>query len=123
MRTSEDNPHDWFLLAADRLRITDLAYQHEGVTFSGVELLQEAVERHLKGYLVAQRWQLERTHDLGRLIEAAGHFDARFSGYTVLAEKLTDRYWDQRYYGARDYSGDVEDETKRATSATGTLNL
>ncbi len=35
MRTSEDNPHDWFLLPADRLRITDLAYQHEGVTFSG----------------------------------------------------------------------------------------
>lgn len=74
MRTSEDDPQDWFLLAADRLRIADLARRHEGVTFSGVELLQEAVERYLKGYLISQGWQLERTHDLGRLVEAASSY-------------------------------------------------
>jgi mRNA interferase MazF len=83
MRTSEDNPQDWFLLAADRLSIADLARRHKGVTFAGVELLQEAVERYLKGYLVAQGWELGRTHDLAKLIEAATHYDDRFSGYVV----------------------------------------
>lgn len=111
MRTSEDDPQDWFVLAADRLRIADLARQHEGVTFSGVELLQEAVERYLKGYLIAQGWKLERTHGLGRMVEAAARYDARFSGYAVLAEKLTDLYWDQHYPGAdlTDFGSDYDE--------------
>lgn len=49
MKTSESNPQDWFLLGADRLRVADSARQHEGITYTGVELLQEAVERYLKG--------------------------------------------------------------------------
>jgi len=97
--TSEDNPHDWFRLAADRLRVADLARRHEGVTYSGVELLQEAVERYLKGYLIARGWTLERTHDLGKLIDAASGYAPSFSKYVILAENLNDLFWDQHYPG------------------------
>ncbi len=116
MRTSEDNPQDWFLLAADRLNVADLAQRHEGVTFAGVELLQGAVERYLKGYLVGQGRQLERTHDLGKLIEAATHYDDRFSGYVVLAEKLTDLFWDQHYPGGdlTDFGADYDNLRQQA---------
>ena len=116
MRTSEDDPQDWFLLTADRLRIADLARQHEGVTFSGVELLQEAVERYLKGYLIGQGWQLERTHDLGRLIEATARYDTSFSRYAVLAETLTDLYWEQHYPGAdlTDFGSDYDQLRQQA---------
>ena len=71
MITSEDNPLDWFYLAAERLRVADSVYQHEGITFSGIELLQEAVERYFKGYLIAKGWRLDRTHDLRKLVSEA----------------------------------------------------
>lgn len=47
MRTSETNPKDWFMLAAERLRTADNAYSVGGATWSVVELLQESVERYL----------------------------------------------------------------------------
>lgn len=44
MKTREDNPHDWFFLAAERLRMADTLRKQEGITYTGVELLHEAVE-------------------------------------------------------------------------------
>ncbi len=52
MKTDEKHPADWFSLGAERLRATDSLRKAEGITFSGIELLQEAVERYLKGYLI-----------------------------------------------------------------------
>ncbi len=71
MNTSEDNPADWFLFGAERLKAADLIHRAEGPTWTGIELLQEAKERYLKGSLIGRGWQLERTHDLGKLIESA----------------------------------------------------
>ena len=65
-QSSDKDPADWFYAASDRLKIADLAWANEGLTQSGIELLQEAVERYLKGYLVAKGSVLKRTHDLGR---------------------------------------------------------
>jgi hypothetical protein len=53
-QSSDKNPADWFYSADDRLKIADLAWEKEGLTQSGIELLQESVERYLKGFLVAK---------------------------------------------------------------------
>ena len=47
--SDENDTSDWFYLAADRLKIADLAWKQEGLTPSGIELLQEAVERYSPG--------------------------------------------------------------------------
>lgn len=99
MSTSEDNPFDWFYLAADRLRAADTVYQHDGITLSGVELLQEAVERYLKGYLVSKGWRLDRTHDLRKLLNEASQYDTTFLRFTELATSLTEQFWAQHYPG------------------------
>ncbi len=62
MKTDEANPQDWFLLAAERLRATDVLYAESGSTYSGIEILQEAVERYLKGFLIAKGWRLRKVH-------------------------------------------------------------
>ncbi len=43
MKTDEANPQDWFLLAAERLSAADVLYAQSGSTYSGIEILQEAV--------------------------------------------------------------------------------
>jgi HEPN domain-containing protein len=69
MKTDETNPHDWLLLARERLEAADALFQVRGPTFSGVELLQEAVERYLKAYLITRGWKLLKIHNLSTLLE------------------------------------------------------
>ncbi len=99
MITREDNPLDWFYLTAERLRVADSVYQHEGITFSGIELLQEAVERYFKGYLIAKGWRLDRTHDLRKLVSEASQYDPTFLRFSDLATSLTEQFWAQHYPG------------------------
>jgi HEPN domain-containing protein len=99
MRTDEKNPQDWFLLAKERLEKADALCKQFGPSYSGVELLDEAVERYLKGYLVANGWALERIHDLNRLVEAAMAFEPQFASFAELAHSLTEQFWEQHYPG------------------------
>jgi HEPN domain-containing protein len=97
--TDEKNPADWFLLAADRLKAADSLWKHEGFTAAGIELLPEALERYLKGYLIAKGWRLIRTHDLEELISDAKTFDPAFAKFVALAEELTEDFFLQHYPG------------------------
>jgi HEPN domain-containing protein len=98
-QSSDKNPADWFYSASDRLKIADLAWANEGLTQSGIELLQESVERYLKGYLVAKGWTLKRTHDLDVLLIEAKRFDVRFDQFRSLADELTRDFFAQHYPG------------------------
>ena len=72
--SDETNPADWFYLAKDRLHAVDVLWKADGLTASGIELLQEAAERYLKGYLIAKGWRLIKTHDLEKLVVEASLF-------------------------------------------------
>ncbi len=99
MRTDPANPSDWFLLAKDRLEKTDALFAQFGASWSGVELLHEAVERYLKGFLVARGWRSVKTHDLNRLLAEACAFDEAFSEFEFAAQNLTEQFWEQHYPG------------------------
>ena len=98
-QTSETNPADWFSLAEDRLKIADLAWKHEGVTAAGIECLQEAAERYLKGFPIAKGWKLKKTHDLETLVGDAIAFDQTFKTFTDVAGDLTEDFFAQHYPG------------------------
>ena len=104
MKTDETNPHHWFFLAAERLEGADALYEARGACYSAVELLQEAVERYLKGFLIGTGWALRKVHNLSTILDAAVERDSRFKSFADLCEKLTAQYWAQHYPG-----GDLED--------------
>lgn len=99
MKTSEDNPSDWFFLGKERLESADALFTARGACYSAVELLQEAVERYLKGFLVSRGWQLERIHDLNRLLDLSMQHHGDFSSFQQLAQSLTEQFWAQHYPG------------------------
>lgn len=99
MKTDEANPADWFLLARERLESADVLFAGRGACFSAVELLQESVERYLKGYLIAKGWKLERIHDLNRLLDLAASYHALFRQFAPLTQSLTEQFWAQHYPG------------------------
>jgi HEPN domain-containing protein len=97
MKTDETNPQDWFFLARERLAAADAVRQTCGAGSSAVELLQEAVERYLKGFLIGSGWCLQRIHNLSTLLDAAIQVDARFKSFADLCEALTAQFWAQHY--------------------------
>ncbi len=66
---------------------------------SGGELLQESLERFLKGYLIARGWELRKIHNLSTLLDHAVEFDQRFKEFAELCESLTAQFWAQHYPG------------------------
>ena len=86
-------------MAQERIDSADSLWKHEGLTHTGIEALQEGVERYLKGYLVAKGWRLVRTHDLERLVTEAIQFDKTFDKFYGLSEELTDDFFAQHYPG------------------------
>jgi HEPN domain-containing protein len=98
-KTKASQPADWFAFAEERLKAADLLWTHEDVTPSGIECLQESVERFLKGYLIGKGWRLVKTHDLERLVSEAQKYDVWFSRFVSLAEQLTADFFAQHYPG------------------------
>jgi HEPN domain-containing protein len=107
MKTDETNPADWFMLAQERLEKADALYKQFGASYTGVELLQEALERYLKGHLIGKGWSLQKIHNLSTLLDAAVERDSRFKSFADLCEGLTAQYWEQHYPG-----GDLADVGK-----------
>ena len=102
--SDENNPDDWFVLAQNRLQIADDSYSIRGATLGCVELLHEAVERYLKGWLIAHEWPLQRTHNLRVLMEEAEQRDTSFEQFLDFADELTQKFFAQHYPGS-----DLED--------------
>lgn len=116
MKTDETNPADWFMLAQERLEKADALYKEFGASYTGVELLQEVVERYLKGYLIGKGWSLQKIHNLSTLLDAAVERDSQFKSFADLCEELTAQYWEQHYPGGdlAEVGADYEDLRRQA---------
>jgi len=99
VKTDETNPYDWLFLARERLHAADALYLAIGTSLSGVELLQESVERFLKAFLISQGWELKKIHNLSTLLDHAIAYDERFKSFAELSESLTVQFWAQHYPG------------------------
>lgn len=59
--------------------------------------LQQAVEKFLKAFLLAQGWKLERIHDLEVLLNAAVVYDRSLEAFREVCQKITGFYLMERY--------------------------
>jgi HEPN domain-containing protein len=95
-RPDSGYPADWFRIGerdldrAKRLLDDD---DYPGAAFN----LQQAVEKHLKGYLLARGWQLRRVHDLEVLLNEAVRLDASFEEFREQCRKIAQYYFEDRY--------------------------
>ena len=71
---------------------------------------EQAAEKYLKAFLVANGVRPERTHDLGRLLSECAKFDPSLQGLAQDCEKLTEFAVDIRY---PDIPLEAEEETGR----------
>lgn len=88
---------EWFEKGNHDLITAKLAFEAGAPTDTVAVLLQQAAEKHLKGYLLSKGWQLKKTHDLRELIDRAIERDAGFNKYVGMARLLTAMYVEDRY--------------------------
>lgn len=62
-------------------------------------LIHQAVEKHLKGFLVYHGWKLKKTHNLVELISEAVQNDPALEPFLSFARNATVYYLDDRYPG------------------------
>ena len=70
--------------------------------------LQQALEKMLKGWLLDHGWQLQKTHELEELLDAARAYDPALISFQPLCERVSKYYFADRYPGAGGTSPDAE---------------
>lgn len=96
--TPGDSPYpaDWFRVAAEDLERVGKRLKERDVDDAAFRL-QQAIEKFLKGYLLARGWKLEKIHDLEALLSEAIHYDRGLNRYRPLCQQVTDYYLVERY--------------------------
>jgi HEPN domain-containing protein len=88
---------EWFEKGSHDFITAKLAFETGAITDTTVVLLQQAVEKYLKGYLISKGWRLKKTHDLVELIDTAAKYYSVFKDHNNLADQLTALYLQERY--------------------------
>lgn len=101
-----ETPAEWLRFADESLVVAEREMAHGEPAFRIVCFLcQSAAEKYLKGYLIAQGWSLEKTHDIVVLLGLCTDYDEAFAGLleegAVLNEYIVaGRYPGDLAYGA-----------------------
>lgn len=111
-RRPVDTPAEWIRFATENFQVAEREMTYVKPAFHTVCFLcQSAAEKYVKGYLIAQGWSLEKTHDIVALLGWCIDYDDGFTdlleGGAVLNE----------YIVTGRYPGDLVHETIERTEA------
>ncbi len=89
--------NEWFIRAEHDLEGVRLLLQQEGPVDTTSVLVEEAMEKYIKGYLLLQGWKLRRIHDVEALVSEAITYDKTFGQFLELARIVSAFYLEARY--------------------------
>lgn len=89
-------PQDWLRIAAEDFKRVSRRLE-EGDIDDAAFRLQQAIEKYLKGYLLARGWKLKRIHDVESLLTAAVRHDRALERYRSLCQQVAGYYIIERY--------------------------
>jgi HEPN domain-containing protein len=88
---------EWFTKGSHDIEMAQLLYNERGYTETIAFLIQQAVEKYLKGYLIYNGWRLRKIHDLEALLSEAIRIEKDFSKFLGSCQKITQYYIESRY--------------------------
>ena len=113
-----ETPREWLRYGGQDLRVAEQAMRDEIPAYHTICFLcQGAAEKFLKGYLIAQGWTLEKTHDIVVLLEACVDYDAEWGAMAADGAILNE------YIVAGRYPGDIVFEDIGRTEAREALEI
>ena len=90
-------PEDWFSKGNEDKNAVGILLSHDGSVSVSAFLIQQMLEKYIKGYLLSKGWKLKRTHDLEELLDVVTEFDNSFEEFRELCQITTAFYFFERY--------------------------
>lgn len=117
-----ETPAEWLRYATENLAVAERELAYEAPAFHTICFLcQSAAEKYLKGFLIAQGWQLERTHDIVVLLDLCADHEPTFSELREDGAVLNEYIVAGRYPGDLAYEGIGETEADEAVATVGRI--
>jgi HEPN domain-containing protein len=88
---------EWFQRANYDLQSAKILYEAGGNTLTIGYLIQQGLEKYLKGFLVSRGIKPRRTHDLSELLTEVSKFIESMEQYVDICVKITGYYLEDRY--------------------------
>jgi len=90
-------PDDWFKKGDDDKQAVGILLEHGGKSSVAAFLMQQMLEKYMKGFLLSKGWNLKRTHDLEELLDEIIEYDVSFEDFREISQKATAFYFLERY--------------------------
>jgi HEPN domain-containing protein len=90
-------PEDWFEKGDEDKKAVDILLKHGGSISVSSYLVQQMLEKYMKGFLLSKNWRLKRTHDLEELLDKMVEYDLSFEEFRELSQEATAFYFFERY--------------------------
>ncbi|MHB1274875.1 MAG: HEPN domain-containing protein [Candidatus Humimicrobiaceae bacterium] len=88
---------EWFERGKHDFETAKLIFRQKGYYDVIILLLQQAIEKYIKGYLIFHGWELKKIHDIETLLTEVIQFDKTFEDYLDFGRRLTAYYYESRY--------------------------
>jgi len=88
---------EWFSKAEKDLDEAKFLFEKNRPLENIAFFIHEAVEKYIKSYLISNGWELEKTHDLVRLLREACKFEKSLEKFIPLTEEMANYYIESRY--------------------------
>ena len=112
-----ETPREWLRFADENLRVAEHELAYEAPAYHTVCFLAHgAAEKYLKGYLIAQGWVLQRTHDIVALLGICTNYDAAFAELMETGAVLNEYIVEGRYPGDLSFESIGPDEAEEAVN-------
>lgn len=110
---------EWILKADKNLDEAKFLFENNRPFEDVAYFVHQAVEKYLKAFLLHNSWELEKIHDLVKLVKEAVKFDKSFEKFIPAMEETTDFYIESRYpvgYEVEYTKDEIEKSIKNAES-------
>lgn len=109
---------EWLHYARENLLYARAGLKEDFSPFNTICFLcQSSAEEYLKGYLVFNGWELEKTHDLAKLLGYAVDYDKDFTMLKPFAKTLNEYISEVRYPGDLAFHSFTEKKAREAVEA------
>jgi HEPN domain-containing protein len=88
---------EWFGKADQDLNQAEFLLKNDRPLDYVAYFIQQAAEKYLKGFLIANGWELEKIHSLDKLLRECSKFDKAFLTFIPSFRKITRFYFESRY--------------------------
>lgn len=91
--------NEWFEKGRHDFDGTKVLFKEKLFTDTIAVLVQQAIEKYLKGFLLYHGWKLEKIHDLVRLLAEAGKYRKDLMEFEEHCRCISEYYFESQYPG------------------------